>query len=196
MPDKAYVYITPHCSFKANTHSFKITFYYTAIFFNIIFLYLQLHVLHRMNIKLDLIFVGSIGLRGTIRWRKIVNEKMPTKGLKPTTPRFIVHVRPKILSFKLPETCPVYTRRCILWSHIHGTRTVALSRIPVKSMPDGGQRKKPSMLTLYRSGSSQSPTFLNVEFDELSTLSTPDTSPFSVTLVLLESFPVFMRILS
>ena len=55
-------------------------------------------------------------------------------------------------------------------------------------MPDGGQRKKTSKLTLFRSGSSRSPTFLNVEFDDLSTLSTPDTSPFSVTLILLENF--------
>ena len=47
-------------------------------------------------------------------------------------------------------------------SHIHGTRTLALSWMHVKSMADGGQRKKTSKLTLLRSGSSRSPTFLNV----------------------------------
>ena len=66
----------------------------------------------------------------------------------------------------------------------------------VKSMPDGGQRKRTSKLTLFRSGSSRSPTFLNVEFDDLSTLSTPDTSSFSVTLMFAENFHVSMRILS
>ena len=64
----------------------------------------------------------------------------------------------------------------------------------VKSMPDGGQRKKTSKLTLFLNGSSRSPTFLNAEFDDLSPLSTPDTSSFSVTLMLSENFPVSMRI--
>ena len=47
------------------------------------------------------------------------------------------------------------------WQH-----NFALSWMHVKSMPDGGQRKKTSKLTLFRSGSSRSPTFLNVEFDD------------------------------
>ena len=37
----------------------------------------------------------------------------------------------------------------------------------MKSMPDGGQRKKTSQLTLFRSGSSRSPSFKNAEFDPM-----------------------------
>ena len=47
----------------------------------------------------------------------------------------------------------------VLQSHIHGTKTLTLSWMHVKSMPDGGQRKKTSKLTLFLSGSSRSPTF-------------------------------------
>ena len=36
---------------------------------------------------------------------------------------------------------------------------------------------------------------LNVELDDLNALSTPDTSPFSVTLRLPENFPVSIRTL-
>ena len=45
-------------------------------------------------------------------------------------------------------------------------------------------------LFLFPSGLSRSPVFWNVEFDDLNVLSTPDTSPFSVTLRLSENFPV------
>ena len=43
-------------------------------------------------------------------------------------------------------------------SHIHDTKTLTLSWMHVKSMQDGGQRKKTSKLTLFLSGSSRSPT--------------------------------------
>ena len=38
-------------------------------------------------------------------------------------------------------------------SHIHGTKTLTLSWMHVKNMPDDGQRKKTSKLTLFLSGS-------------------------------------------
>ena len=42
----------------------------------------------------------------------------------------------------------------------------------------------------------RSPMFWDVEFDDLNTLSTPDISPFSMTMRLSENFPVSMRTLS
>ena len=57
-------------------------------------------------------------------------------------------------------------------------------------------KKEDVKSTLFPSGFSRSPMFWNVEFDDLNALSTPDTSPFSVTLRLSENFPVSMRTLS
>ena len=50
----------------------------------------------------------------------------------------------------------------------------------MKSMPDGGPRKRMSKSTLFPSGLSRSPMFSKMEFDDLNALSTPYTSPFSV----------------
>ena len=67
----------------------------------------------------------------------------------------------------------------------------------MKSMPDGGQRQKKSKLkvdTLSELIKSIA-DILNIEFDDLSSLSTPGTSLFSVILMLSENFPARMRIL-
>ena len=81
-------------------------------------------------------------------------------------------------------------------SHFHGTRTSILSWMHAKRTPDGGRRKKMSNSTLFLSGLSRSVMCLNAESDDLNILSTPDTSPFLVTLMLSQSFPVSMRTLS
>ena len=53
-----------------------------------------------------------------------------------------------------------------------------------------GYERSKSRSTHFPSGSSRSLTFWNVEFDDFkSTLSTPDSSPFSVTMMLSENFP-------
>ena len=74
-------------------------------------------------------------------------------------------------------------------SHFHGTRTSTLSWIHAKRTPDGGRRKRMSNSTLFLNGLSRSVMCLNAESDDLNILSTPDTSPFLVTLMLSQSFP-------
>ena len=81
-------------------------------------------------------------------------------------------------------------------SYIHGTRTLVLSWTYVKSIPGGGLRKRTSKSTLFLSGAGRSPTFLNIEFDDSSILSTYDKNPCSATLMLSQSFPVSTTTLS
>ena len=78
----------------------------------------------------------------------------------------------------------------------HGTRTSTLSWMHAKRTPDGGRRKRMSNSTLFLNGLSRSVMCLNAESDDLNILSTSDTSPFLVTLMLSQSFPVSMRTLS
>ena len=80
-------------------------------------------------------------------------------------------------------------------SHFHGTGTSTASWMHAKRTPDGGRRKKISNSTLFLSGLSRSAMCLNAESDDLNILLTQDTSPFLVTLMLSQSFPVSMRTL-
>ena len=67
-------------------------------------------------------------------------------------------------------------------SHVYGTRTLILSWMHVKCMPGNGPRKRMSNLTLFPNGLSRLVMRLNAESDDLNILSTPDQSPFFVTL--------------
>ena len=78
-------------------------------------------------------------------------------------------------------------------SHFHGTRTSTLSWMHAKRTPDGGRKKRMSNSTFFLNGLGRSVMCLNAESDDLNILSTPDTSPFLVTLMLSQSFPVSMR---
>ena len=74
-------------------------------------------------------------------------------------------------------------------SHFYGTRTSILSWMHAKRMPDGGRRKKMSKSTLFLSELSRSVMCKNAESDDLNILSTPDTNPFLMTLMLSQNFP-------
>ena len=63
-------------------------------------------------------------------------------------------------------------------SHFHGTRTLTLSWMHVKYMPDNGPRKRMLSSTLFPNGLSRLGMWLHAESDDLNILSTPDTSPF------------------
>ena len=79
--------------------------------------------------------------------------------------------------------------------HLHGTSTLILSWMHVKRMPGNGPRKRMSNSTLCLNGLSRSVKWWNADSDDWNILSTPDPSPFFVTLMLSVSFPVSMRIL-
>ena len=74
-------------------------------------------------------------------------------------------------------------------------RELSPNQTHVKYMPDNVPRKRMLSSTLFPNGLSRLGMWLNAESDDLNILSTPDTSPFFVTLMLSMNFPVSMRIL-
>ena len=59
----------------------------------------------------------------------------------------------------------------------------------MKRTQGGGPRKRMSNSTLFLSEISRSVMYINAESDDLNNLSTPDMSPFLVTLTLSQSCP-------